>query len=230
MAIAENHLIALLPRRQRLRVLAICEPVRLSLQDVLCERGMAIRHVYFPVDSIVSLGKAVDGRATLELAMVGCEGMLGAELVLGVASAPLDARVLRAGAASRIHIPVFRRELASSAPLQRILKRYLYLSNAQLATSAVCVHFHLIQARLARWLLMIQDRAHAQRFHVTHELLARMLGVRRVGITVAAGALQHGRLISYRRGELTVLDRKGLEASACSCYASDRLAYGELMH
>jgi CRP-like cAMP-binding protein len=123
----------------------------------------------------------------------------------------------------------FRREQVASLALQRILDRYLYVLMAQLAASAGCLRFHQISPRLARWMLMSQDRAHADSFHITHEFLAYMLGVRRVGITFAAGTLQRAGLIEYRRGEITVLDRHGLEAAACSCYAADRQAYVQLL-
>jgi CRP-like cAMP-binding protein len=134
-----------------------------------------------------------------------------------------------AGSAWRIGIVPFRRELADSPALQRSLDRYLFVLMAQLATSAACLRFHQIGPRLARWLLMTQDRAHAECFHVTHEFLASMLGVRRVGVTLAAGALQRTGLIEYHRGLLTVLDRPGLEAAACSCYVADLQGYRELM-
>jgi CRP-like cAMP-binding protein len=229
LAPVENHLIASLPRKDRLRLLALCEPVRLVLAEVLCEPGSPTRHVYFPTEGFISLVAQIDGTPALEVGMVGREGMLGAHLALGVVTAPLHALVQGAGAAWRIATPAFRAELARSVPLQRGLHRYLYVLMAQLAASAACLRFHQIGPRLARWLLMTQDRAHADRFHVTHEFLSYMLGVRRVGITAAAGLLQRGGLITYRRGELTVLDRSGLEAAACGCYATDRKAYAELM-
>jgi CRP-like cAMP-binding protein len=131
------------------------------------------------------------------------------------------------GSAWRVGRAEFRAELARSPPLRRLLDRYLYVLMAQLAGSAACLRFHEIRPRLARWLLMSQDRAHAERFHLTHEFLAYMLGVRRVGITAAAGAMQSSGLIEYRRGELHVIDRAGLEGAACECYASDRATYAE---
>ncbi|MDE2297916.1 MAG: Crp/Fnr family transcriptional regulator [Burkholderiales bacterium] len=229
MATAENHLIELLPRKDRARLLAHCEPVQLELSEVLCEAGTPTRHVYFPTDGFISLVTLVDGSPSLEVGMVGREGMVGSQLVLGVVNAPLRALVQGPGAAWRIGTKAFRSELEHSPALQRGLNRYVYVLMAQLAASAGCLRFHQIGARLARWLLMTQDRAHADSFHVTHEFLAYMLGVRRVGITTAASALQRGGLIEYRRGELTVLDRSGLEAAACGCYAADRRTYAELL-
>ncbi|WP_372529251.1 Crp/Fnr family transcriptional regulator [Piscinibacter sp.] len=229
MASVENHLIELLPRKDRFHLLAVCEPVQLVLGDVLCEPGKPTRHVYFPTDGFISLVALSDGKPALEVGMVGREGMLGAHLALGVVTAPLHAVVQGPGGAWRVGSAAFRGELKRSPALRRSLNHYLYVLMTQLAASASCLRFHLIGPRLARWLLMSQDRAHADRFRVTHEFLAYMLGVRRVGITMAAGALQRGGLIEYHRGELTVLDRRGLEAAACGCYAVDRQAYADVM-
>jgi CRP-like cAMP-binding protein len=225
MAPAENRLIALLPRRDRLSLLAACETVQLDLGTMLCEPGQATRHVYFPTDCFISLVSAIEGEPGLEVGMVGREGMLGAQLALGVSAIPLHALVQGAGTARRIAAAQFRRELAGSKALQLSLNRYVYVLMAQLATSAVCTRFHHVEPRLARWLLMTQDRAHSDSFHLTHEFLAQMLGVRRVGITGAASDLQRHGLICYHRGDITVLDRNGLEAAACSCYTADRRAY-----
>ncbi len=227
MATAQNHLIERLPRKDRLRLLALGEPHELVLSQVLCKPGKATCHVYFPIDGFISMVAPIDGKPALEVGMIGREGMLGAQLALGVATVPLHALVQGAGSAWRIGATAFRIELARSAALQRVLHRYLYVLMAQLTGSAACLRFHKIGPRLARWLLMSQDRAHADRFHVTHEFLAYMLGVRRVGVTAAASALQRSGLIEYHRGELTVLDRKRLEASACDCYAHDRQAYAD---
>lgn len=229
MATTENHLIELLPRKDRLRLLGLCEPVHLVLGAVLREPAKPTRHAYFPLDGFISLVAPVDGKPGLEVGMVGREGMLGAQLALGVATVPLHALVQGPGTAWRIGAGAFRRELAHSASLRRVMDRYLYVLMAQLATAAVCVRFHLIGPRLARWLLMSQDRAHSDSFPVTQEFLAYMLGVRRVGITAAAGALQRDGLIKYHRGDLTVLDRSGLEAAACGCYAEDRHAYAGVL-
>ncbi len=229
MTVAENRLIAMLPRRDRTRLLAACVSVPLELGAVLCEPGEATRHVYFPKDCFISLVAAIEGEPALEVGMVGREGMLGAQLVLGVSFIPLHAVVQGAGTARRITAASFRRELAASKALQRALNRYLYVLMAQLATSAACTRFHSVGPRLARWLLMSQDRAHSDSFHLTHEFVAYMLGVRRVGITGAASDLQRRGLIGYHRGEITVLDRAGLEGAACGCYVADRQAYDRML-
>ena len=229
MAPIQNHLIELLPRKGRLRLLAQCEQVELELSKVLAESGKPTHHAYFPIEGFISLVMMVDGTQGLELGMVGREGMLGAQLALGVPTAPLHAVVQGAGTAWRIGAAALRLELASSPALQRGLNRYLYVLMGQMAESAGCLRYHLIGPRLARWLLMSQDRAHSKDFSVTHEFLAFMLGVRRVGITNAAGELKRAGLIEYHRGAITVLDRKGLEAAACSCYSADRRTYAKLL-
>ena len=188
MSAPQNQLIEGLPRQDRLRLLAVCEPVHMVLAEVLCEPGKPTRHVYFPTEGFISLVAKIDGEPALEVGMVGREGMVGAHLALGVLTAPLQALVQGPGAAWRVATAAFRRELTSSVALQRSLNRYLYVLMAQLASSAACLRFHLIGPRLARWLLMSQDRAHSDSFHVTQEFLAYMLGVRRVGITSAASA------------------------------------------
>jgi CRP-like cAMP-binding protein len=227
---AQNHLIELLPRKERLRILAICEPVELVMAQVLSEVGMPTRYVYFPTNGFISLVTPINGKPILEVGMVGREGMLGTQLALGVRAAPLHALVQGSGMAWRIGAVAFSRELARSSALQRGLNRYVYVMMMQLASAASCLRFHQIGPRLARWLLMTQDRANSDRFHITHEFLAYMLGVRRVGVTTAASILQRGGFIEYRRGEIRVLNRRGLEAAACSCYAADREAYANMLH
>ena len=229
MATSQNHLIELLPRRDRLRLLAVGEQVPLALADVLCNPGEPTPFVYFPTDGFISLVAISEGNPGLEVGMVGREGMLGAQMALGVSTAPLHALVQGPGVAWRFGAVVFRAELARSSALQTLLGRYVYVLMSQLAGAATCLRFHQIGPRLARWLLMSQDRAHCDSFPVTHEFLAFMLGVRRVGITTAAGVLRSDGLIEYHRGKLQVLDRSGLEAVACSCYAADRQAYTRLL-
>jgi CRP-like cAMP-binding protein len=225
----QNQLINLLPALHKRRLLALCEPVQLVLSEVLCKPGQLMRHVYFPTSGFISLVVMADDHSGLEVGMVGREGMLGAPLALGMLTAPLRALVQGPGAAWRLARAPFQRELARSPPLQRILHRYVCVLLGQLAASAGCIRYHKTGPRLARWLLMMQDRAQSQHFRVTHEFLAYMLGMRRVGITQAANALQAQGLIEYHRGELSVLDRPGLEAAACSCYAGGQAAYKELM-
>ena len=225
----ENHLIERLPTPDRERLQALCEPVQLGLAEVLCGHGEALTHVYFPVDGFISLLTRVDAHPGLEVGMIGREGMLGAWLVLGVDNASAAALVQGPGLAWRMAVAPFKRELARNAALRAGLGRYIGVRLAQMTASTACTRFHQIAPRLARWLLMSQDRAHADHFHVTHEGLAMLLGVRRVGITMAAGTLQRAGLIDYHRGELTVINRRGLEAASCSCYAADESSYAALM-
>ena len=226
---AQNHLIDRIARADRLRLLSVAEPIELVLGQIVCEPQTPTRHVVFPIDGFISLIAVVPGSPGIEVGMVGREGMLGSQLALGVATTPLQAVVQGAGSAVRIGAAAFRRELADSPSLQRTLDGYIAVLIAQLATSAVCLRYHEIGPRLARWLLMSNDRAHADSFRMTHEFLAHMLGVRRVGITAAAGALQRQGLIEYRRGLMTVLDRGGLEKAACACYAADSQVYAQQM-
>lgn len=225
----QNHLVESLGRKDRLRLLNLCQQVNLKLTEVLYERGKPIRHVYFPTDGFISLVATIENSAGVEVGMIGREGMLGAQMALGVQIAPLHALVQGQGTAWRISARAFRSELINCPSLQQILNRYLYVLMTQLAETAACLRFHQIGPRLARWLLMSQDRSQSDKFHVTQEFLAFMLGVRRVGITTAASNLQRAGLIEYSRGELTVLSRSGLVTAACSCYLADHRAYKAML-
>jgi len=213
-----NHLLAAIPRPARLRMLASLEPVELTYGQILYEPEGPIRHVYFPTDCLVSLLTAVDKQRTLEVGMVGNEGMVGMPMALGIGISAVRALVQGSGSALRMTAARFRAEFKINAPLQRGLFRYTHLLMAQVSQTAACNRFHEAEARLARWLLMTSDRLHSDEFRLTHEFLAHMLGVRRVGVTRAAGTLERRKLIAYSRGNIRILDHKGLEASACTCY------------
>jgi CRP-like cAMP-binding protein len=229
LAKVENHLIELLPREDRRRLLTLCRPVVLTMGQTLSDPGAATKNVYFPIHSFVSLVTVTNGKPTLEVGMVGREGLLGVQLALGVPTAPLHSIVQGPGDAWIVAAAAFQRELKRSPALRRLVNRYLYVLMAQFASSAACIRFHRIEERLARWLSMTRDRAHGDRFHVTHEFLAYMLGVRRVGITSAAGKLQRRGLIEYHRGAVNVLDLAGLRKAACECYAVNQRVYDQVL-
>jgi CRP-like cAMP-binding protein len=226
---AANRLLEALPERDRLRMLAGCETVHLAFADVLYTPREAIDHVYFPTGSFISLIMPIDASASLEVGMVGDEGMFGTPLALDVDTSPVRAVVQGEGPALRMDAARFRRELARSLALRHEIGLYVFVRMAQLAQTAGCTRFHVVEARLARWLLMTQDRAHADSFHITQEFLAFMLGVRRVGVTNAASSLQKRGLIGYRRGDITVLDRRGLKTASCGCYKADCESYARVL-
>ena len=226
---AGNRLLAALPPKDRQHFIAGCEEVVLALSDVLFEPGDRIRHVHFPTTGFISLVTPIDRTTRLEVGLVGNEGMAGTPLVLGVATSPLQALVQGAGSSLRMAATPFRSELGRSSALRQVLDHYLFVRMTQLAQSAGCTRFHLVEARLARWLLMTQDRARSDSFHVTHEFLALMLGVRRAGVTRAATSLQKLGLIRYSRGNVEILDRPGLKAASCACYRTDRETYRRVL-
>jgi CRP-like cAMP-binding protein len=191
----------------------------LPLGQVLYQPGKTSRHVYFPNDCTVSLVAIADRRSALEVGLVGSEGMVGIPLALGVSTSPVRALVQGAGSAMRMTSARLGRELKHNRPLQRGLDRCAYVAMATAMQTAVCNKAHRLEARLARWLLMARDRAASDRFQCTQESIALMLGVRRAGVTTAASALQRRKLIRYSRGAMQILDRKGLLAASCSCYA-----------
>lgn len=224
-----NRLLATLPSKDHQYVIANCESVELHLSERISEPGEWIHHVYFPTDSFVSLVTPPDNHAGLEVGLVGNEGMIGIPLVLGVDVTLLRTFVQGAGPAWCMTPERFRDALRQSNALQVTVNRYLYVLMVQLTQMVACTRFHVVEARLARWLLMTQDRAHSDYFHVTHEFLAFMLGVRRVGVTKAASALQQRELIRYSRGDITVLDRTGLKAAACGCYGAAEALYDRIL-
>ena len=227
---AQNRLLAALPAIDRRRFTERCELVDLTVADALYEPGAPIRHVYFPTTSFVSLVTPGPGHDRMEVGLVGDEGMLGASLVLGVGRASLLARVQGAGAAWQMDAKSFRQAVDGDGGLKPVLQRYIHVVMCQLAQSAVCTRFHVVEARVARWLLMSRDRAHSNEFHVTHEFMASVLGVRRAGVTRAASALHARNLIRYSRGDVRIMDRRGLESATCGCYAVDRQTYAAIMN
>jgi len=213
-----NSMLAALPRKQYQSLLSGLESVALTFGEVLYEPGERIRYVYFPGDSLVSLLTLVDGQSALEVGMVGREGMVGVPVSLGTDVSPVRALVQGAGAAMRMKSARFSKEIGKSPQLQQEVNRYTGVLMAQITQTAACNRFHVVEARLARWLLMTRDRLRSDEFRLTHEFLGHMLGVRRVGVTKAARALQGRRLIRYSRGKIRILDQRALKASACSCY------------
>lgn len=220
-----NHLIASLPPRDHARFLKNCEPVDLVFGTVLCEPGEVFPFVYFPLTSFVSLMTIVSKHPALEVGMIGSEGMLGATLTLGMDSALLLGEVQGSGTALRMTLPQLKDELAISPTLTRVLNCYVSVMMKQLSQSSACNSFHEVDARLARWLLMAHDRSHADYFYFTHQYLADMLGVQRSAVTIAAGVLRDKKLIRYARGKINVLNRLGLEAVSCECYAATTADY-----
>ena len=223
---AVNSLLASLPAGEYRRLLAALEPVTLTYGEVLYEPGAQIKHAYFPVNSLVSLLTTVGDHQALEVGLVGHEGMVGVALALGIDVSPARALVQATGIAMRMEAVRFREEFLQSISLQEALHRYAYALMVQIAQNAACNRFHSVEERLARWLLMTRDRVRSNEFRLTHAFLADMLGVRRVGVTIAAGALQKRKLIDYSRGEITILDRKRLAAASCECYQTIKRIYG----
>jgi len=192
--------------------------VDLPLGQVLYRPGMTSRHVYFPDNCMVSLVAVADRSSALEVGLVGREGMVGIPLALGIPTSPVRALVQGAGSALRMTAARFGRELKRNPPLQRALHRCAYIAMATAMQTAVCNKAHALEARLARWLLMAGDRAASDTFQCTQESIALMIGVRRAGVTTAAGGLRRRKLIRYRRGAMQILNRPGLLAVSCSCY------------
>jgi CRP-like cAMP-binding protein len=209
----------MLPKKEYERLLPKLKTVRLDLGEVLYEPGDAIKYVYFPNDSIISLISEVSKTSLLEVGMVGNEGMAGLAVFMGVSFSSTLALVQGSGTAMRMSATAVRTEANRVGSLHRLLHRYSHSFLTQVSQSSACNRFHMVDARLARWLLMTNDRLGAKEFPLTQEFLSNMLGVRREGVSKAAGSLQAGKLIRYSRGLITILNRRGLEAKSCQCYA-----------
>jgi CRP-like cAMP-binding protein len=223
-----NRLLASLPRASRQRVVADCDVVNLDFSQVLNTAGKRVDHVYFPMTGFISLVTSLDERVRLEVGLVGNEGMLGAELTLGVGTSMQDLVVQGGGSAWRMKAADFRRAIETDRALQRTVNQYVYVLWAQLGQTVACSHFHNVESRLARWLLLTRDRAQSSSFSLTHEYLAHMLGVRRAGITQAASSLRDRGLIRYSRGHIDVLDGAGLKKVSCECYRRALRTYDEV--
>ncbi|HEX7312639.1 MAG TPA: Crp/Fnr family transcriptional regulator [Pyrinomonadaceae bacterium] len=215
---AVNRLLAALPKREYQRLLPELEQVSMPFAEVLYEPGARIRHVYFPNDSIVSLLAEVADRSTLEIGFVGNEGLAGLSVFMGVDTSPHRAIVQGAGTAARMKASVLRKESGRVGALHGLLHRYSHSLLMQVSQSAACNRFHMVDARLARWLLMTGDRLGTDEFQLTQDFISNMLGVRREGVSKAASLLQKHDLINYSRGHIELLDRAGLEAVSCECY------------
>ena len=213
-----NSLLAALPREDYRSLLGELEMVTLTAGEVLYEPGERIRYVYFPNDAHVSLRVVMADRKALEVGMIGQEGLVGIALALGAEISAVRVVVQGSGSALRMKAASFAAALGRCPALQRELHRYAYAKLLHGRQTAACNRFHQVEARLAGWLLQTTDRVRTDRFHVTHELLGETLGVRRSGVTNAAIALQRRKLISYSRGDIRILDRKGLQAASCGCY------------
>lgn len=222
---ATNQLIDRLPATAARSLLAESRPIDLEFDQILAEAGAPVVRVLFPTTAIISVTAQVDGHKALEMGMIGHEGMLGATLALGVERHPMQAIVQGSGAALEIPAAEFTRLLEGNLALERVVHGYLFVLAEQLSQTAACNAFHEVAARLARWLLMMDDRARGVPLVLTHLFLSDMLGVRRSAVTIAAGQLQEKKMIRYARGHIQVLSRPGLESVACECYPAALTAY-----
>jgi CRP-like cAMP-binding protein len=220
----KNTILASLPHKE-LGFQAALEPVSLKFGQVLYEPGKAIQHVYFPINCLISLLTAVDKRRSLEVGMVGNEGMAGMPFILGMGVSGVRAIVQGGGDALRMAAGPFHIEFERNPALQEALYRYMYALMTQISQTAACNRFHEAEPRLARWLLMTRDRVMSDEFPLTHEFLAHMLGMRREGVTEAASVFKRRNIIKYRRGKIQILDLKGLKAASCSCYQIVQTAF-----
>ncbi len=225
----QNHLLAALPADEYARIAPDLELVQIRLGDSLCEPYIAMQHVYFPVDSIVSLLCVMEDGGSAEIAVVGFEGIVGVSLFMGGETTPSQAVVQSGGHAYRLPGRALKAEFYRGGPMQRLLLRYTQALLTQMAQTAVCNRHHTLDQQLCRWLLLSHDRLACDELIMTQELIANMLGVRREGVTEAAGRLQRADLIHYHRGHITILDRAGLEQRTCECYAVVKKEYDRLL-
>jgi len=224
-----NRLLAALPENDYQRLLPVLEAVRLPLGMALYESGGAQGYVYFPTSSIVSLLYVLEDGASAEIAVTGCEGLVGIALFMGGETTPSRAVVQSAGQGYRIKAAVLKQQFDAGGALQLLLLRFTQALITQMTQTAVCYRHHAVDQQLCRWLLLSLDRLPANDLVMTQELIANMLGVRREGVTEAAGKLQAAGLIEYSRGKITVLDRTKLEARVCECYAVVKKEYDRLL-
>ena len=226
---AQNHLLAVLPRPESERLYPLLELVELPLGEALYESGDRLNHVYFPSSAIVSLLYVMEDGASAEIAVVGNEGIVGIALFMGGETMPNRAVVQSSGHAYRLKGQLLKQEFNRAGALQHLLLRYTLALLSQMAQTAVCNRHHSVDQQLCRWLLLSLDRLPSNELSMTQELIANMLGVRREGVTEAAGKLQSDGLIHYHRGRITVLDRPGLEARVCECYEVVRQEFRRLL-
>ena len=220
-----NTLLSGIAPAKRAALLKLLKPAALTSGDVLYEAHTTIRQIYFPVDCLVSLLAPLKGHLALEVGVVGSEGMIGVPLALGVRTSLVQAIVQGSGSALRMSAQAFHDELPHQPGLRLQIDRYVHSLIAQLTQTAACNAFHSVEARCARWLLVARDRMQNDEIELTQEVLAQLLGVRRVGVTVAAGNLQRSGAIAYARGRIVVLDAQRLSEAACECYAVVRNVY-----
>lgn len=225
---AQNRLIAKLPAADRARMLERCERVTHDLEHVLAREGEAIQHVWFPTTGVISQIQPVE-EGWIEVALIGYEGMVGIGLAVGVPRSLVTATMQGAGELLRISARSFRAQMERSAAMRKLIGTYAFVQMKQMTLAVACNRFHLVEQRLARWLLMASDRTRSRRFRMTHDVLAQMLGVRRPGVTSAASALQGRGLIRYSRGTLEILDRAGMEKASCECYRLQLEAHQRLL-
>lgn len=225
----QNHLLAALPTAEFERLAPHLEPVEMRLGDVLCESGGLLQYVYFPTTAILSLHYVMENGSSSEIAGVGNEGMLGISLFLGGNTTPSRAVVQTGGQGYRMKVQVLAQEFKRAGAMQQLLLRYTQALISQMSQTAACNRYHSLVQQLCRWLLLTLDRMPTNELIMTQELVASMLGVRREGVTEAAGKLQQAGVIRYRRGHITVLDHAGLESQVCECYAVVKKEFARLL-